>query len=273
MKFLFRKKIALWGLVLFGGMLIASVAGPWLTPHGPDTQTAPAENRFLPPSTQHWFGTDQYGRDVFARVLVGGRLSLGISLSVVLVALLLGSLYGAIAGYMGGIWDTILMRILDMLLSFPFVFLAITCMALFGVGLFYLILILSLTSWMDVARLVRAEVHSLKNQPLTLRARASGFRPLYIIIRHLIPNTVPTLVAVAVVRVADIILIESSLSFLGLGVQPPMASWGSIINDGRMVMTSAWWVALFPGLAILVTTTSLNFIGDGLKARNKDVPT
>ena len=121
---------------------------------------------------------------------------------------------------------------------------------------------------MDIARLVRAEVHSLKNQPLTLRVRATGYRPLHIIVRHLIPNTAPTLVAIAVVRVADIILIESSLSFLGLGVQPPMASWGSIINDGRMVMISAWWVALFPGLAILLTTISLNLIGDGLKAKS-----
>lgn len=255
-----------WGVALFVGFLLLCFAGPFFSPHDPDMPVSPSENRYSPPSKMFWFGTDKYGRDVFTRVLVGGRLSLGIGLSVVAISLLIGSLYGALSGYVGGFLDYILMRLLDVLLSFPLIFLAIICMALFGGGLAYLIFILALTSWMDIARLIRAEVHSLKNRPFTLRAKASGLGTCRVIIKHLLPNTFPTLAAVAVVRLADIVLIESSLSFIGLGVQPPMASWGAIINDGRMVFLPAWWVSVFPGLAIILTIFSLNLIGDSLKS-------
>lgn len=268
--FQYQKRSGMAGIILFVALLLFCVVGPFFSPHDPDAPLSPAENRYKPPSINHWFGTDKYGRDLFARVLVGGRLSLSVGLCVVIFSLLIGSLYGALSGYAGGLVDYILMRLLDVLLSFPLVFLATICLALFGGGLQYLIVILVLTSWMDIARLVRAEVLSLKNRPFALRAKASGFATLRLVIRHLLPNTFPTLIAVTVVRLADIVLIESSLSFIGLGVQPPMASWGAIINDGRMVFLPAWWVSVFPGLAIILTIFSLNLIGDGLKEWHKN---
>lgn len=265
MTFFLCKTLALWGGILFICLVTACLLGPLLSPYDPNVPQTTAERRNAPPSRQHWFGTDKFGRDVLARVLVGGRLSLSVGLCVVGLSLSVGSFYGAAAGYIGGRIDYAMMRVLDMLLSFPLIFLAVTCMALFGSGIFYLIIILALTSWMDIARLVRAEIHSLKNRPMTVRAHASGLGTRMIIWKHLLPNTFPTLSAVAVVRLADIILIESSLSFIGLGVQPPMASWGAIISDGRMSLTPAWWVSVFPGLAIILTTLSLHLIGDGLK--------
>jgi peptide/nickel transport system permease protein len=269
MNFMFsRKTSTFWGGVLFISLVVACLLGPLFSPYDPDTPQTTVEHRNAPPSKQHLFGTDKFGRDVLARVLVGGRLSLGIGLGVVGLSLFVGSFYGAVAGYVGGRIDYAMMRVLDMLLSFPLIFLAVTCMALFGSGIFYLIVILALTSWMDIARLVRAEIHSLKNRAMTVRALASGLNTRTIVWKHLLPNTFPTLSAVAVVRLADVILIESSLSFIGLGVQPPMASWGAIINDGRMSFAPAWWVSVFPGLAIILTTLSLHLIGDGVKVEN-----
>ncbi len=247
------------GIGIFFGLLMICLIGPLLSPHDAN---AVSSERYSAPSAQHWFGTDKYGRDVFTRVLIGGQLSLGIGLSVVVLSIVLGTVYGAIAGYIGGWFDSMLMRFVDVLLSFPLIFLAVICMALFGGGIFYLIVILALTSWMDIARLVRAEVHSLKNRPMTLRAKASGLAMKNIIRKHILPNTFPTLGAAAVVRLADIILIESSLSFIGLGVPAPMASWGAMIGDARMSLAPAWWISLFPGLAILLATLSLNVIGE-----------
>lgn len=255
------------GMVLLASIGLASLLGPLLSPFQPQEQIAPQENRFAAPSSNHWFGTDQYGRDVLTRVLAGGRLSLSIALSVVALSLLLGSLYGAMAAFMGGIWDRLMMRLVDILLAFPLVFLAVTCMALFGTGIEYLVIVLAATSWMDIARLVRAEVLSLKQQPFVLRAKASGLPASALVLRHVLPNTAATVSAIAILRVADIILIESSLSFLGLGVQPPMASWGAIIHDGRMVLSSAWWISFFPGVAIVATISSLNLIGSAFKIK------
>jgi peptide/nickel transport system permease protein len=255
-------KAAIWGFGLFFALLVICLIGPYLSPHETD---AISSQRYSAPSSQHWFGTDKFGRDVFTRVLVGGQISLGIGVSVVVLSLIVGSLYGAISGYMGGWLDSLLMRLVDVLLSFPLIFLAVICMALFGGGIFYLILILSLTSWMDIARLVRAEVLSIKNRPFTTRAKSSGLGSRQIILKHIVPNTFPTLSAVAIVRMADIILIESSLSFIGLGVQAPLASWGAMINDGRMTLSPAWWISLFPGLAIILATLSLHIMGDNLK--------
>lgn len=246
-------------------ILLAVTAAPGIARYDPNAQIAPASDRYLPPSSTHWFGTDQFGRDVFSRVLYGGRISLFIAFSVVVFSVLFGTFYGAVSGYGGKLWDQILMRFVDVLLAFPVVFLAVTCMALFGRGLFWLILVLTLASWMDVARLVRGEVHALKQRPFILRARSAGLRPARIIFCHLIPNVMATVAAVAVIRVADIILIESALSFLGLGVQPPVASWGSIINDGRPVLLFAWWVTAFPALAIVLTMMSVHMIGDTIR--------
>ena len=262
-----KNNFQLWGGCLSLGLIfLSAIAAPWMSPFPPNAQISPALSRYSPPSANHVFGTDQFGRDVFARVLYGGRITLLIAGIVVVFSVLLGALYGALSGYLGGIWDLLLMRIVDVLLAFPIIFLAVTCMALFGSGLFWLMLVIILTSWMDIARMIRAEVHVLKNSAFVIKARATGINTLRIIWRHLLPNAMATVIAVAVVRVADIILIESALSFLGLGVQPPTASWGTIINDGRTVISEAWWITAFPGFAIASTVISLNMIGEGLQS-------
>jgi len=254
------------GLSLLGLMLAASISAPWISRHDPNALESPAETRYRAPSFEHWFGTDQLGRDVFTRVLYGGRVSLLIALAVVIGAVTFGALYGAISGYFGGVWDRLLMRIVDALLAFPLVFLAVTLMAILGTGLKWLIIILILGSWMDIARLVRAEVLSLKQRPFIFRARAAGLPTPRILFRHLLPNTLTTLLAATILRVADVILLESALSFLGLGAQPPTASWGAILNDGKAVLATAWWITAFPGQAIVIAVLSFNLIGEGLRS-------
>jgi peptide/nickel transport system permease protein len=253
------------GLILLSVILLMVISAHWIVQFNPDTPIDPANNRYSKPSCRHWFGTDQFGRDVFSRVLFGGRITLLIAFSVVILSVLLGGVYGALSGYIGGILDHILMRIIDVFLSFPVIFLAITCMAIFGSDMFFLILVLALTGWMDIARMVRAEVISLKGQNFIVRARALGLKTTTIIGKHILPHLLFTVFAFSILRMADIILIESALSFIGLGVQPPTASWGSIINDGRQVLETAWWIVLFPGLAILISIISLNLIGQGIK--------
>lgn len=246
-------------------ILVASLFAGWITPVDPNRQDRPAETKLMAPSAQHLFGTDQFGRDVFSRVLYGGRISLLISLVVVVLALGIGCAYGALAGLAGGWLDDLLMRIVDLFLSFPTIFLILTLTALFGSNLIVLIFVLAVTSWMDIARLVRAEVHSLKLRPFVLRAKSAGLPPRRIFIYHFLPNLFSMIFAVAIMRMADIILVESALSFIGLGVQPPMASWGSIIGDGKSVLAAAWWVSFFPGLVVVLTILSLYLMGNDLK--------
>jgi peptide/nickel transport system permease protein len=257
------------GIFLFGSMTILSILSPLLARFDPDDQINPSQNQYQSPTWKHWFGTDQFGRDVFSRILYGGRISLVIALCVVFLSIVIGGIYGIVSGYFGGLLDQILMRVVDLFLSFPVIFLAITCMALFGSGILMLIIVLTLTGWMDVARLVRAEVHSIKNRPFILKARSSGLGRAKIIWGHIIPNVLITIFAFSVIRLADIILIESALSFIGLGVSPPMASWGSILSDSRQVIGSAWWLMVFPGMAILFATMGLNLIGKGIYSKYK----
>lgn len=257
------------GAALLMIIMLLAVAAPLVSSYSPNAQDAPAITRHLPPSLQHLFGTDQFGRDVFTRVLFGGRISLAIGLLAVALAITIGALYGAIAGYVGGAVDAVLMRCVDVLLAFPLIFLSVTAIALFGSSLTMLILILALTGWMDVARLARAEVLSLKERAFIMKARAAGLQTSRIILRHLIPNTFATIASAAVLRVADVILLESTLSFLGMGVQPPTASWGAILNDGRPVLATAWWLTLFPGLALALTTVSLHLVAEALPALEK----
>lgn len=257
------------GALLLALILLFSVAAPWLTPYSPDSQNLSALHRHQPPSLQHPFGTDQFGRDVFTRVLFGGRISLAIGMLVVILSMSLGTLYGAVSGYMGGAWDAALMRLVDVLLAFPFIFFAVTAIALFGSNLPALVLILALTGWMETARVVRAEILSLKTRAFILKARAAGLNKRSVILRHLIPNTFALVAAASALRVADVILLESTLSFLGVGVQPPTASWGTILNDGRPVLATAWWLTLFPGSAIALTTIGFHLMGEALPAPGK----
>jgi len=265
-----RQKFQFWtGLFILSLIVLAAIFSPAIAKFDPNDQNDPITNGYQEPNSKHWFGTDKFGRDIFSRVLFGSRVSLLITISVVLLSTIFGSIYGAASGYFGGIIDQGLMRLVDLFLSFPIVFLAVTCLALFSSGIFTLIIILSLTSWMDIARLVRAEVHSLKQRPFILKAKAVGLSTGRIILFHLLPNVFAIIIVFSIIRMADIILLESALSYIGLGTQPPTASWGSIISDGKEVLGSAWWITFFPGLAILLTTISLNFIGNGIKSRQE----
>lgn len=219
----------------------------------------------LPDSRTFLFGTDKYGRDIFSRILYGARISLSIGISAMIVAVVLGSLVGVLAGYYGGWTDRVLMRTVDLVLAFPGLFLILLIVAIFGNSLLWLILILGLTGWMGVARLVRGQILSLKEQEFVLAAQALGYSGARIVFKHLLPNALSPVIVAASLRIGTIILIEAGLSFLGLGVQPPTASWGNMINEGRDSLLVAWWISTMPGLAMVLVVTSFNVIGDGLR--------
>jgi len=217
------------------------------------------------PSAKHWFGTDVLGRDVFTRVLYGGRISLMVGLSVAASAALIGTFIGAIAGYYGGWIDNILMRVTDLFLSIPFLVILIVAASALGGSLLDIVLILSLFFWMPDARIVRGLFLSLKEKEFVESARASGASNKRIIFYHILPNALGPIVVSSTLNVAAAILTESALSFLGFGVQPPTPTWGNLLEDGRTASLIAPWLVWFPGLAILITVLCVNFLGDGLR--------
>jgi peptide/nickel transport system permease protein len=221
--------------------------------------------RYQGPSSQHLLGTDKFGRDVLTRILYGSRISLMISFLAVAISVLLGSVVGATAGYFGGAVDTVLMRIVDALMSIPRLFLLLTCIALFSGSFWLIILLLGATGWMATARLVRGQVLSLRSQDFVKAAEALGVGSRRIILRHLIPNTLTVIIVAATLRIGGLILAEAALSFLGVGIQPPTPSWGQMVFEGREMLLGAWWVSTFPGLAIAVTVIGYNLLGDGLR--------
>ncbi len=260
-----KHKFALAGFLCIAIITVLSVFSNRVTKYDPDEQGDLLTTRYLAPSAEHLFGTDKFGRDIFSRVLAGGRISLTIAISVATLSLTLGLAYGATSGYLGGATDVIMMRLLDFLLAFPAVFLIITVVAVFQVNHWYLIPILSLTGWMETARIVRAEVLSVKQRDFVLSAKVLGFSWSRILFRHVVPNSLNPVIIAASFKVGEVILLESALSFLGIGVQPPTASWGNIINDGRQALLQAWWVSTFPGMFIVLTVMSFNLIGDALR--------
>jgi len=219
-----------------------------------------------PPSAAHWLGTDNLGRDVFSRLLNGSYISLSVGFVAMAVSLLLGVVIGAVSGYYGGWIDNILMRIVDALLCFPSFFLILTAVALLGPDIRIIILVIGLLSWTGTARLVRAEFLTLRETEYVRAARALGQRTWPIIFRHILPNAFAPIFVTAVVGIPDAILIEAGLSFINLGVQPPQATWGNIITDGRSYLLDAWWLIVFPGLAIFLAALSFYLVGDALRA-------
>lgn len=256
------------GFVMIVFILLVTVFAPYLAPHDPAEQIV--RNRFMPPAFSggewsHFLGVDNLGRDIFSRVILGSQTSIVIGFLVVAIAMFIGSALGAIAGYFGGILDTVIMRLADFQLSFPFILLAIIFMAIFGPGFWSLVIALSVAIWVNYARLVRSETLKIRELEFVQAARSIGVRDTDIIIRHIIPNALPAIVVMATLDVAWVIIFEAALSFLGLGIQPPTPSWGVMISDGRNYLFEAHWMSLGPGIAILITSVAINLFGDFLR--------
>jgi len=252
------------GLALVGLLLAVSLAAGLLAPADPFR--VDVARVMSPPSADHPFGTDYLGRDVLSRVLYGSRISLTVGVIAVLISGLVGTAVGAVAGYAGGWVDEVLMRITDIVLAFPTALLALAVMAIFEnptVGKIFIVL--GLVGWAGIARLVRAEVMAVRERDYVTAARAVGVGPVGIVVRHVLPNTLGTLLVALTLGVAGNILTEAWLSFLGLGAQPPTPSWGAMITEGQFFLTTRPWVCIFPGAAILITVLGFNMLGDGLR--------
>ncbi|AAR34809.1 ABC transporter permease [Geobacter sulfurreducens] len=258
-----RNRFALAGGVVVVVLFAISFLAPYIAPWDPDA--IDAYRVLLPPSAEHWFGTDELGRDVFTRVIYGARISLKVGFVSVGIAVVIGTVLGLVSGFYGGLVDTIIMRFVDIMLCFPTFFLILAVIAFLEPSIWYIMAIIGLTGWMGVARLVRAEVLSLRERDFVLAARALGASDVRILLRHVLPNAVSPVLVSATLGVAGAILTESALSFLGIGVQPPTPSWGNILTSGKDYIEFAWWLSLFPGGAILVTVLAYNLLGEGIR--------
>ncbi|MEJ5021737.1 ABC transporter permease [Ochrobactrum vermis] len=253
------------GVVLTGCICLAVIFSGYLFPGGANKIDLLA--RLTPPfvNPAHVFGTDPLGRDVLARVVTGGKISLFVGFVSVIGSVVIGTIMGLVAGYYRGFWDMALMRFVDVQLAMPFILLAITVMAILGGGLFNTVILLIVSQSVQYARLVRGSVLSLREREFILSARAIGVKDWRIIFQHLLPNLLGPVIVLMTLNVANNILLESSLTFLGLGVDPTIPSWGGMLADGRTYLQTAWWVSIFPGLAILFTVLGLNLLGDWLR--------
>ncbi len=244
---------------------MSAVFAPWISPFDPgEIETS---RQFLPPSATHWFGTDDLGRDLFSRIIYAGRISLSVGLISVGISGSLGVLLGTLAGYFGGKLDALIMRLVDIFLAIPTFFLILSVIAFLRPSIVNIMVVIGVTSWMGVARLIRAEVMRIRSLDYIQMAIVEGCPSARIIFKHIIPNALPPVLVAATLGVASAILLESSLSFLGLGVQPPTPSWGNILMSGKDSLDFAWWLSIFPGVAILVTVLSLNLVGENLRER------
>ncbi|WP_321404925.1 ABC transporter permease [Maridesulfovibrio sp.] len=251
------------GLFLVGSVSLAAVFAPLLTPYDPNALNV--DHLLQSPSATHFFGTDALGRDVFARMLYGGRVSLWVGFVAVGISTAIGLALGLAAGYFGGLVDEIIMRGVDVMLCFPSFFLILAVIAFLEPGLTNIMIVIGFTSWMGVARLVRAETLSLRKRDFVQASRLAGAGPIRIMLTHILPNAITPVLVSATLGVAGAILVESSLSFLGLGVQPPDPSWGNLLMDGKEVLEIAPWLSVFPGMAILLTVLGYNLLGEALR--------
>jgi peptide/nickel transport system permease protein len=260
---LLSSRLAIVGGLIIVTMCCVAILAPWIVPYDPTLQGV--GGRLEAPSLQHLLGTDEFGRDVLSRVIAGAQVSLSIAAAAVLILTTIGVLLGALGGYHGGVVDAIIMRVVDMMMSVPSFFLLITVVAIFGASLINTMLVIGLTSWMATARLVRAQFLSIREREFVEAVRASGASNWRIILHHILPNTVDVIIVQATLYISLAILLETGLSYLGLGAQPPTPSWGNMLSSGRTYMRSAWWVTTFPGLAIFLSVLSFNFVGDALR--------
>ncbi|MDP2152390.1 MAG: ABC transporter permease [Methylotenera sp.] len=264
---LFKKALSnplsLAGFIIIVCVFVLSMLAPIVAPYDPNYIDVKAI--LLEPSIQHWMGTDGLGRDVLSRMLYGGRISLLVGLVAVGISTAIGILLGALAGFYRGWVDTLIMRIVDVMLSIPSFFLILAVIAFLTPSIINIMIVIGLTSWMGVTRLVRAEFLSLSEREFVMASRTLGAKNSRLIFTHLLPNSLTPIIVSAVLGVAGAVLMESGLSFLGLGVQAPQASWGNILTDGKEYIQFAWWLSLFPGLAILITVLGYNLLGEGLR--------
>ncbi len=259
-----ENKLAVAGLVVIVLMYGIALAAPLISRYDPTVLQPGARSK--PPTAQHWLGTDRNTRDVYARLIVGARVSLAVGFTAVLIIMSVGTALGAIAGFFGGWVDALIMRFTDILLSIPQILLLISAAALFTASLQTTVIVIGLTSWPGAARLVRGQFLSLRNQEFVTAARAIGATPTQIIRRHLFPNTLAVIIVEATLWLSYAILLEAALSYLGLGVQIPTPSWGNMLQQGQTeLLNGAWWLTLFPGLAIFITVLAFNLMGDGLR--------
>ncbi len=261
-----RNRTALAALVVIVSLYLVALLTPFLAPFDPIAHGEQmAQMRLRSPGGPHLLGTDQFGRDVFSRILYGSRISLSIGFIAVAISVTIGTLIGAVAGFVGGAVDAVVMRFVDMVISFPRLILLITIIALFEPSIFLIVVVLGLTQWPQVTRIVRGEVLSLREREFIQAGRALGFSRARIILRHVVPNVLAPVIVAATLGIGDTIVLEAGLSFLGMGVQAPTASWGSIVADGRNNLLGAWWMSTFSGLAIVLTVVAFNLAGDGLR--------
>jgi peptide/nickel transport system permease protein len=267
-----RHRLAVAGAIVLLLMVLSAVFAPIIATHNPDALDAP--NKLQGPSSAHWFGTDEVGRDVFSRVIYGGRISLAIGLSATFVALLIGTLVGALAGYFGGIVDNLLMRLVDVFLSFPSLFILIVLATVlrtngtlrqYSGSIWPIAIVIGILSWMGLARIVRATFLSLREKEFVEAARAAGASNTRIMFRHILPGSIGPIIVQGTLLIAASIITESGLSYLGFGVQPPTATWGTLLNDAQAHMKTLPFFAITPGLMIFFTVMSINYVGDGMR--------
>nr|WP_235000472.1 ABC transporter permease [Virgibacillus dakarensis] len=266
---LYKSKTGTLGLIIVFCIIMTAILAPLLSPHDP-TQTYTSKI-LTPPiwnedgSAEHILGTDNLGRDVLSRIIYGTRISLLVGLFSVFVAGIIGIIIGLIAGYYGGLIDKILMRLVDSFLSIPNILFIIVILTVFTPGVLTLIFVIGATTWVQYARIIRGEVLSIRERDYVKAAKSIGVKTHLILMKHIIPNVFSTFIVIATLNVATTIILEASLSFLGIGIQPPDISWGMMLNDGRDYLATSWWLATFPGIAITVTVLGIIFLGDWLR--------
>ena len=258
-----NNRTAVIGLSVILAIAVLAIGAPLFAPY--DSSAIDVDNTLAAPNWSHPLGTDELGRDILSRMIWGSRVSLKVGFVAVGIAISIGIFIGALAGFYGGIIDSLLMRFVDMMLCFPTFFLILAVIAIVEPSITTIMIVIGLTSWMDVSRLVRAEILTLKERDFVLAAKAVGARDFRVIFRHILPNALSPVFVSATLGVAGAILTESGLSFLGLGVQPPDPSWGNILYSGKDYILTAWWLSVFPGLAILISVLCYNLVGEGLR--------